>query len=135
MGAASFTKISSAPDMLRYYVASTDGAVGSLTATQLIADCAAGPLKNLLTQLNTAGTWGANTATPAGYNPTLNSKLSTTLCSYTINSIGAGASYQYFNNGSANVVAVTGGVRDDTTVLGNYTSAILEIRFNHSTIR
>jgi hypothetical protein len=135
MGAASFTKIASTPDMLRYYVSSTDGTVGAKAATSLISDCAEGALKRLLTQLNAAGSWGATTATPASNNPMLNTKLMTTLTPYTVNAISAGAACQYANDGSNNALSVTGGHRFDGTVIADYTSAILELRYVHSTGR
>ncbi len=139
MAAASFTKIASSPDMVRYYVASTDGALGEITVTTLIADSGVGgALARRLTQANAAGSWGANSATIATPNPAIDPKISVTLTPYTTGSstITCTASYQWYRNGgSVNVLGVLGGVRGDTTVLGNYTSAILEIRFNHSIAR
>lgn len=134
MAAAAFTKISSSPEMLRYHVTSTDGALGKQTVTQLLADCAKGPLASLITQMNTAGSWGANSAAIASPNPATNAKISVSLTPYTAGSgtITASASYQWYNDGSANVIGVLGGLRGDTTVLSAYTDAILELRFVHS---
>ena len=137
MAAASFTKLTAAPDMLRYHLYSLDGAAGSKTAAQLIADCAAGPLKKLLAQMNTAGSWGAVSATLAAPNPATNARISVTLTPYTAGSgtISAYASYQWYADEGGNILEILGGLRGDTTTLSKFTSAILEIRYNHSVVR
>jgi hypothetical protein len=137
--AASFTKLTSSPDMLRYFVYDVAGAFGKYTVTQLLGDLnGVGPLAQVLKQSNAAGSWGANSAAIGSPNPAINPKISVTLTDYTggSGSITGGSSYQWYNDGSANVIGVLGGPRSDiATTVALYTSAILEIRFNHSISR
>lgn len=137
---ATFTKLTAAPNMLRYYVLSTDGSAGSLTITTLLSDLASyvkGPLGATLTKANAAGNWGASGDPIASPNPGVNSKISVTLTPWTASSgtITAAASYTWNYSGSVNQITILGGPRSDTSFGSEYTSAILEIRYNHSIVR
>ena len=63
--AITLTKAAATPSSLKYTWLGTGNDIGTKTASQLIADCAAGPLKSLLTQVNgglNAGVSGLNWA-------------------------------------------------------------------------
>jgi hypothetical protein len=63
--AVTLTKVAATPYCLKYTWLGTGNDSGSKTAAQLIADCAAGPLKELLTQVSgglNAGVTGLNWA-------------------------------------------------------------------------
>jgi hypothetical protein len=66
--AVTLTKVAATPYCLKYTWLGTGTDIGAKTAAQLIADCAAGPLKQLLTQVNAglnAGVTGLTWATLA----------------------------------------------------------------------
>lgn len=137
---ATFTKIASAPNMIRYYVLSTDGSAGSLTITTLLSDLSSyvkSPLGAALSKLNAAGNWGASGDPVVTPNPAVSPKISVTLTPWTASAgtITAAASYTWNYSGSVNQITILGGPRSDTSFGSEYTSAILEIRYNHSIMR
>lgn len=142
MAAATFTRIAQSPYMLRYYVASSDGAEGKRTAAQIVLDATNGsPLQKRMQQLNAAGVnWGSvATSTPASPNPATDPKISVTLTGLTANggTIASSASYQWYNDTTNNVIGVLGGpaVTQGCGTITAFTNAILEIRLNHSVVR
>jgi len=63
--ALSVTKAGASQHSLKYFYSGSGSTTTTVTATQLIADCAAGPLKDLLQRANagiTTVTWGNLTA-------------------------------------------------------------------------
>lgn len=138
MAAGQFLLLASSPYMLRYNIQSTDGALGERSAPQLIGDCVKGsPLARALTQIDAAGSWGANSATMQAPNPVCNPKISVTLASNisVSGTVISGAAYRWYNNGSINVIGVLGGEQEKLTNIQGWTDAILEIRYNHSSER
>lgn len=135
--AATFTKLASAPDMLRYAVYDAQGASGFKTATQLIADCQAGPLKTLLTKLNAAGPWGALGDPVVSPNPAVSPKISVHLASWTgLFSDAPCGGYTFYYNSTNNILEISGGFGGLIYMSPTRaTSVIVELRFNHSTVR
>ncbi|HEV3059584.1 MAG TPA: hypothetical protein VGY48_15145 [Vicinamibacterales bacterium] len=120
--AIGFTKAGASPYALKYFL---NGGAGSATrsATQMIADCAAGPLKTLLQEVN-AG------LTPLGTNGWTNLANSVPLSIYvTPLSVGAAG-----DCGACGFTGGPNGITGSIQVGNGATSYLVEIRFYPSSV-